>query len=80
MATDETEPPDPMAELIQWCEANRPDVVEPLRAIMVAGQHGSIRTTEILFVIELAFAAGRTFRCAPAHANVPLPLVRDPYA
>lgn len=75
----QTEPPIPMDEVLRWCEANRPDVVDYMKALDNAAKLEEPVATATLFVLSVAFNAGRTYQRAPAHADVFLPINKDPY-
>lgn len=74
------EPPIPMEELIRWCEANRPDVVAQLKDIEANAKSGHAACWGSMFLISLAFNAGRTYQRAPANVDAYLPINQDPYA
>ena len=73
------QPPIPMEELIRWCEANRPDVVAQMKQLEEAAKVGSGAAEATMFIISMAFNAGRTYQRAPKHADVFLPINKDPY-
>ncbi len=74
------EPPNPMEELIRWCEANRPDVVEQMRTIEKRSRSNDPNADAMMFLISLAFNAGRTYQRAPGNADAYLPINKDPYS
>jgi hypothetical protein len=73
------EPPIPMDEIIRWCEANRPDAVEMLRAIAIAQRGGHPSAEGMMFIASIAFTSGRAFEASPVNADTFLPQAKDPY-
>lgn len=68
------EPPVPLEEVLRWCEANRPDVVADIRQLPTIVRHEGL-----MLILNIAFNAGRTYQRASQHADVLLPIKKDPY-
>jgi hypothetical protein len=74
------QPPIPHEEVIRWCEANRPDLVESIRQTSELAQQGLPTAEAMMLILSVAFQAGRTYQRAPVNADAFLPINKDPYA